>query len=149
MLSYITIGANDLVKSGRFYSAILMPLGYTEKESSSGMTFSLPEGNPSTIYVVKPYDGREATVGNGSMTAFRVATHALVRALHAAGIEAGGTDDVRHGSDAVSADDSDRSNQRRLLAVRLETNAREVRAFVLKRDTFGGGVVTGPENNLQ
>jgi hypothetical protein len=42
---------------------------------------------------MKPYDGREATAGNGSMTAFRTSTHALVRTIHAAGIQAGGTDE--------------------------------------------------------
>jgi catechol 2,3-dioxygenase-like lactoylglutathione lyase family enzyme len=98
MLSYITIGANDLPASGRFYSAILAPLGYERTDAGNGMAFSLPEGpdqasSPGTLYVVKPYDGREATVGNGSMTAFSMATHALVRTLHAAGIQAGGTDE--------------------------------------------------------
>ena len=45
------------------------------------------------MYVKKPYDGREATVGNGSMIAFRVPTYAQVHALHSAGVAAGGTDD--------------------------------------------------------
>ena len=45
------------------------------------------------MYVTKPYDGREATVGNGSMIAFRVPTYAQVRALHSAGVAAGGTDE--------------------------------------------------------
>jgi catechol 2,3-dioxygenase-like lactoylglutathione lyase family enzyme len=98
MLNYIMIGANDLPSSGRFYSAILTPLGYARTDAGSGMVFSLPElpdrlDGPATIYVIKPYDGREATVGNGSMTAFRTATHALVRTIHAAGIQAGGTDE--------------------------------------------------------
>ena len=98
MLSYIMIGANDLPSSGRFYSAILTPLGYARTDAGNGMVFSLPDvperpDGPATIYVIKPYDGREATVGNGSMTAFRTSTHALVRTIHAAGIQAGGTDE--------------------------------------------------------
>ena len=98
MLSYITIGANDLPGSGRFYSAILTPLGYERTDAGNGAAFALPDepdrpGSPSTIYVVKPYDGQAATVGNGSMTAFRTTTHALVRTIHAAGIQAGGTDE--------------------------------------------------------
>ena len=98
MLSYITIGANDLPGSGRFYSAILTSLGYERTDAGNGVIFSLsggpdrPDGS-STVYVVKPYDGRTATVGNGSMMAFCAATHALVRSVHAAGIAAGGTDE--------------------------------------------------------
>lgn len=37
---------------------------------------------PGAVYVTKPYDGKEATVGNGSMIAFRVPTPAQVLALH-------------------------------------------------------------------
>ena len=91
MLGYIMIGANDLPGSGQFYSAILDPLGYARKVDGNAVVFSRP--NTPDVYVIKPYDGREATVGNGSMTAFRAATHALVRAVHAAGLEAGGTDE--------------------------------------------------------
>ena len=98
MLSYITIGANDLPRSGRFYTAILLPLGYAKKETVHGIAFTPPNGpdrinGPGAVYVTKPYDGKEATVGNGSMTAFEAATHAMVRNLHAAGIEAGGSDE--------------------------------------------------------
>lgn len=98
MLSYIMIGANDLPGSGRFYSAILTPLGYEQADAGNAVVFTLsvaPDrvGSASTIYVVKPYDGREATVGNGSMTAFRTQTHASVRAIHKAGIDAGGIDE--------------------------------------------------------
>jgi catechol 2,3-dioxygenase-like lactoylglutathione lyase family enzyme len=98
MLSYITIGANDLPASGRFYAAILIPLGYARTDDGNAAIFSLraaPDrpGSSNTIYVVKPYDGRAATVGNGSMTAFRASTHALVRTLRAAGVQAGGSDE--------------------------------------------------------
>ncbi|MBR0659015.1 VOC family protein [Neoroseomonas oryzicola] len=98
MLGYITVGANDLPRSGRFYAAILVPLGYQKEEGSLGVAFTLPEetgrsSSPGAVYVRKPYDGKEATVGNGSMMAFRADTHEMVRNLHAAGLEAGGSDE--------------------------------------------------------
>ena len=98
MLSYIMVGANDVPRSGRFYAAILTPLGYERKDSADKVVFALPNipdrfNGPGAVYVTKPYDGREATVGNGSMTAFRTETQAMVRTLHAAGFEAGGTDE--------------------------------------------------------
>ena len=98
MLSYITVGANDVTLSGRFYTAILIPLGYQRKDTPYGVEFTLQDvpdqvNRPGAVYVTKPYDGKEATVGNGSMTAFQAETHAMVRKLHAAGLEAGGSDE--------------------------------------------------------
>ena len=77
MLSYLTIGANDIPRSERFYTAVLEPLGYEKAEQKDGVAYTLPDisdrfNGPCAVYVKKPYDGREATVGNGSMIAFRV-----------------------------------------------------------------------------
>jgi catechol 2,3-dioxygenase-like lactoylglutathione lyase family enzyme len=96
MLSYVTIGANDIRRSERFYTAILCPLGYACTVEANAVTYALPDPPgccPHVIYVKKPYDGHAATVGNGSMFAFGVATQKLVRELHAAGREAGGSDE--------------------------------------------------------
>lgn len=98
MLSYITIGANDVSRSGRFYSAVLIPLGYQKTETANGVEFTAPDvpgrsNGASAVYVKKPFDGKEATAGNGSMTAFRAETQAMVRKVHAAGLEAGGSDE--------------------------------------------------------
>ncbi|MEO1543196.1 MAG: hypothetical protein AAFR75_04160 [Pseudomonadota bacterium] len=43
MLSYIRIGANDIPLSGRFYTAILTPLGYRKKEVPDGIEFTFPD----------------------------------------------------------------------------------------------------------
>lgn len=98
MLNYITVGANDVPRSGRFYTAILTPLGYERKDAADSVEFTLP-GAPDRIngsgavYVKKPHNGNEATAGNGSMAAFQAETHEMVRNLHAAGLEAGGSDE--------------------------------------------------------
>ncbi len=98
MLSYLMIGANDLHLSERFYTAILAPLGYEKLELKDKVVYSFPDvpdryNGPGAVYITKPYDGRPATAGNGTMSAFRTKTRAEVRTLHAAGLEAGGTDD--------------------------------------------------------
>lgn len=98
MLSYIRVGANDVALSGRFYSAILPPLGYRKQEVPGGFEFIFPDspgrslGSPA-IYLGRPYDGQEATVGNGSMLAFQAHSHEMVRNVHTAGLEAGGSDE--------------------------------------------------------
>jgi hypothetical protein len=86
MLRYIMVGTNDVPRSGRFYAAILTPLGYDRKDSTDKVVFALPDipdrfNGPGAVYVTKPYYGRAATVGSGSMTAFRVETQAMVRTL--------------------------------------------------------------------
>ena len=43
MLSYIRVGANDIPLSGRFYTAILTPLGYTKKDVPNGIEFTYPD----------------------------------------------------------------------------------------------------------
>ena len=97
MLSYLTIGANDIPRSERFYTAVLGQLGYEKAQQKDGVAYTLPDipdrfDGHCAVYVRKPYDGRDATVGNGSMIAFRVPTHAQVHTLHSAGMAAGGTD---------------------------------------------------------
>ena len=110
MLSYVMVGTNDLPRSRQFYTAILTPLGYERKEAEDKLVFSLPDvpdryNGPGAVYVTKPHDGREATVGNGSMVAFRTQTHELVRTIHAAGMGAGGSDE---GGPGFRAEYSDR-----------------------------------------
>ena len=102
MLNYITIGANDLQRSGRFYAALLVPLGYAMNERPTGIEFAPPsapgqDSGAGTIYVTRPFDGAEATAGNGSMAAFQAPTRDMVRTLHAASLAAGGTDEGEPG----------------------------------------------------
>jgi hypothetical protein len=98
MLSYLMLGANDLMASGNFYSAILEPLGYEKLQRETKIIYSLPGvddrlNGPGAVYITRPYDGGVATVGNGTMAAFRTRSRIEVRALHAAGLRAGGTDE--------------------------------------------------------
>jgi catechol 2,3-dioxygenase-like lactoylglutathione lyase family enzyme len=92
MLSYITLGAGDLPRSAGFYAAVLVPLGYIMREQPDGIAL-VPPGSGTTIYLVKPFDARPPTPGNGAMAAFQAPSQAMVRALHAAGLAAGGTDE--------------------------------------------------------
>lgn len=106
MLSYITLGANDMRASDRFYCALLLPLGYLRSEDPEGLTFARPEhdgcyGGPCVIYVVPPFNGQPATAGNGAMTAFRTRSQEHVRQLHAETIAAGGTDEGAPGFRAI------------------------------------------------
>lgn len=92
MLSYITLGTNNIDRAERFYTAILCPLGYERTVAPGVVVYSLPNGE-GIIYVRQPYDGQAATHGNGSMLAFETVSQRQVRELHAAGCLARGSDE--------------------------------------------------------
>ena len=96
MIAYVTVGADDIAAARRFYDALLVPLGYGCREGPEGLSYAMPPGPaapPPDFYVKPPFDGRPASSGNGAMVAFQAQGQAQVRALHAAGLRAGGRDD--------------------------------------------------------
>ncbi|MDE4133492.1 VOC family protein [Phaeobacter sp. QD34_3] len=102
MIAYVTVGADDIARAKRFYSAVLPALGYILKEGPEGLSYALPvaPGQSPTLpdfYVKPPFDGRPASAGNGSMVAFEAESQQQVRALHAAALAAGGSDEGQPG----------------------------------------------------
>ncbi|MGI3186873.1 VOC family protein [Nioella aestuarii] len=102
MIAYVTVGADDLRRAKRFYSAFLPALGYQLSEGPEGLSFALPvaPGQRAILpdFYVKPtFDGRPASAGNGSMVAFEAHTQKEVRDLHEAALSAGGSDEGQPG----------------------------------------------------
>ena len=102
MIAYITVGADDIARAKRFYSAILPALGYGMEEGPEGLSYALPvEPGQSPVlpeFYVKPtFDGRPASAGNGTMVAFEASRQKQVRDLHAAALNAGGSDEGQPG----------------------------------------------------
>ena len=93
MMAYVCVGADDMAAAARFYTAILPALGYRMERHRGDLSF-LPDAAPGApdFYVKAPFDGQPATAGNGTMVAFEAADQRQVRALHAAGVAAGGSD---------------------------------------------------------
>ncbi len=93
MVGYVTLGTSDLERAGRFYDALLEPLGAKRLMDNGrvvvwGSSFEEP-----SLALLIPYDERPATVGNGVMVALRVASQEAVDALHARALELGGQDE--------------------------------------------------------
>jgi len=98
MFSHVTVGTRDLERSGRFYDAVLVPLGLKRR-------VVLPDGGPAALcwvsahaslprfYVYSPFNGEPATAGNGSMAAFLAPSAAAVDSAYAAGLARGGSDE--------------------------------------------------------
>ena len=102
VIAYVTVGADDIARAKRFYQALLPALGYGLEEGAAGLSFALPvsEGQRPVLpdFYVKPtFDRRPASAGNGAMVAFEASSQAQGRALHAAALVAGGTDEGQPG----------------------------------------------------
>ena len=98
MIAYVTVGADDMTRAKRFYSAFLPALGYGVEEGPEGLSFALPlQPGQSDFYVKPTFDGRPASAGNGTMVAFEASNQRQVCDLHAAALAAGGSNDGQPG----------------------------------------------------
>lgn len=102
MIAYVTVGADDIARAKRFYSAFLPALDYAFKEGPEGMSYTLPLQPGQSValpdFYVKPtFNGGPATAGNGAMIAFEARNQAQVRDLHARALTAGGSDEGQPG----------------------------------------------------
>ena len=93
MIGYVTLGTNDLQRAAKFYDALLGEIG--AKRAMEMETFIAWATAPNTpmVSVIKPFDGKPATVGNGVMVALLMDSKAKVDALHKKALELGGKDE--------------------------------------------------------
>jgi catechol 2,3-dioxygenase-like lactoylglutathione lyase family enzyme len=93
MIGYVTLGTNDLTKAVKFYEQLLGELGAKKVMSNERMTlFGAGPGTP-MIGICKPFDGKKATAGNGTMVALNVGNQEAVKKVHAKALSLGGTDE--------------------------------------------------------
>ena len=94
MIGYVTIGALDTEKSGRFYDAVLGAIGNERKFNDGGWIGYGKKGEDSYgAFVCPPHDGKPATAGNGTMIAFLAPSKDRVHEAYSAGLSHGGTDE--------------------------------------------------------
>ena len=93
MISYATIGANDLERATKFYDAVVGALGGQRAFANERMQFYMGGGGPGMLAVCKPYDEKPATAGNGAMFGLAAASREQVDAAYAAAIAAGAADE--------------------------------------------------------
>ena len=100
MLTYCTVGSNHLEDAKAFYDALLDTVGITPifEHPSGGRIYA--KDRSLCFGVLGPYDGKPATVGNGSMFGFRFDTPDEVDAFHAKAIALGGADEGAPGDRA-------------------------------------------------
>jgi predicted lactoylglutathione lyase len=93
MLSYITLGTNDLEKDAPFYDAIFEQMGYKRlMKLPRGIFWGEVFGKPS-VGVMMPFDGEPASVGNGTMVALNAKSREEVEAVWKLAQEHGAIDE--------------------------------------------------------
>ena len=91
MFDHVGLRVKDVAASGRFYRALLAPLGHVADESGTGFG---PSGAPALWL-------HAARGGSGCHIAFSAPDRAAVDRFHAAGLAAGGRD---NGAPGLRAD---------------------------------------------
>lgn len=99
MLSYVYFGTNDLDRAIAFYNASLAPLGMTrcvthdpawDRVSAGWGLYEDGGMRELAFWIGLPFDQQPATIGNGSMVAFRAPSWQAVDDFHAAALAQGG-----------------------------------------------------------
>ena len=101
MISYATLGTNDIDSALAFYDALLATAGgkrLMQMPDDRKLTFYGAGAGKPMLAIGKPYDGQDATAGNGRMVALSADTREQVDQVYAKAIDLGGTDDGAPGS---------------------------------------------------
>ncbi len=93
MIGYVTLGTNDIARAARFYDELLAEFGAKRfMETDTFIAWAVAPGGPA-LSVIKPFDGKPASVGNGVMVALAAGSREKVDALHRKAMELGAKDE--------------------------------------------------------
>jgi catechol 2,3-dioxygenase-like lactoylglutathione lyase family enzyme len=100
MFSYLCLGTRDLARAALFYDAVFATLGIRRCDTSGEPDWEGWIGwgryenrgaEEMALWVGKPFDGRPASSGNGTMVALKAGSWQQVEEFHAAALKHGGT----------------------------------------------------------
>ncbi|MDH3615455.1 MAG: VOC family protein [Gammaproteobacteria bacterium] len=93
MIGYVTLGTNRYDEAARFYDELFAVIGAGRiMESDTFIAWSTAPDRPA-VSILRPYDGKDATVGNGVMVAIAAGSPEKVNELHAKALRLGGADE--------------------------------------------------------
>ncbi|HEX3409879.1 MAG TPA: VOC family protein [Candidatus Binataceae bacterium] len=95
MISHVSVGVRDLVKSGKFYDTALAPLGYKRLfDSAEGLGYGAVSPELWVMRVDRPV---AADAASGLHFCLEAPSRASVDQFHAEGVKAGGKDNGKPG----------------------------------------------------
>ena len=96
MIGYVTVGTNDLDRARSYYDELFASVGgkrLMQIDDQRGFTMYGVAMNRPGVVVLRPFDGRPAQPGNGTMVAIVMDDKAKVDAFHARALELGGANE--------------------------------------------------------
>jgi len=93
MIGYVTLGTNDFPKAAEFYDALFALKGAKRVMEDDHFIAWSPDPKMPAVSIIKPHDGNEASIGNGTMVALIFDSTDKVDEFHAKALELGGTDE--------------------------------------------------------
>jgi catechol 2,3-dioxygenase-like lactoylglutathione lyase family enzyme len=97
MIGYVTLGTNNKQRAEKFYDELLKEIGGARfMETEQFTAYSSEPGKPG-IGITIPFDGKPATVGNGTMVALQVDSPPKVDSFYRKAIELGAQDEGKPG----------------------------------------------------
>ncbi|WOE75288.1 VOC family protein [Alterisphingorhabdus coralli] len=94
MIGYVTLGTKDIARGAKFYDAIAKELGFGRMMDEENFIAWGDMASPGAgISITKPFDGNEATVGNGVMVALLAKDPDQVKRVYDIAIAEGGSDE--------------------------------------------------------
>ena len=97
MIGYVTLGTNNKTKAEKFYDELLKEIGGKRFMETERFTAYSGEGNKPGIGITIPFDGKPATVGNGTMVALNVDSPLKVDSFYKKAISLGAKDEGKPG----------------------------------------------------
>ena len=93
MIGYVMLGTNDFEKSVSFYDSLLGEMGAKRILEGDNFVAWGVDPDQAALAVCRPYDGKPATVGNGSMSAIACDKPETVDRLYKKAIALGAADE--------------------------------------------------------
>ena len=91
MIGYVTVGTSDLQRAAKFYDAIAAEMGTGRMMDFDTFIAWGEMGGAPGIAATKPFDGKEASVGNGTMVAIEAKDRDQVKRLYDIALANGGS----------------------------------------------------------
>ena len=93
MIGYTTVGANDLTKAAAFYEPLMSSMGASRIMEDEKLVLWGRNNKAPMFGIIKPFDGKPASVGNGTMIALMCDSTEQVDELHAKALSLGAIDE--------------------------------------------------------
>jgi len=97
MIGYVTLGTNNKEKAEKFYDALLKEIGGARFMETEQFTAYATTPEQPGIGITKPFDGKPATAGNGTMVALKVDSPDKVNSFYNKAISLGAKDEGKPG----------------------------------------------------